>query len=448
MKSLAFRNSGINSVGEIPWGTHFCYFYYTIEDLMDLIIPFIAEGLKNNELCLWITSPIINQNGAKEYLKKELANFSNLESQLKIYNYEEWYLKDNQLNLDKVVERLGNFSAQIQNNDALEGLRLVGDIYWLKKDHLSDFITYESKIEEQIKNHCQITLCTYPINKFIKSEVLSITFTHDFAIFKRKGKLKVIKSSEREKLEEEQRELHAQMQDIQKLHNIGILTNSFVHDFNNLLNVIKNNAELARLNIDSKQNIENYLHEISKSVKLSSELTHRFLGYSKHKSGESTFEEVNINKAIKTLASMLSYFIAENITLQTDLDPNLRTIKADSAQIEEVLMNLIINARDALPKGGKILVKTENIAIEDINKNIKNPSPHSKYVKIKVKDNGIGMDKETKKRLFEPFFTTKENGMGIGMTIIENFVKQNNGLIDVQSEKDVGTTFTLYFPAK
>ncbi|TXT63961.1 MAG: putative Histidine kinase [Promethearchaeota archaeon] len=447
MKTIGFRNSGIKSVGKIPWGTHFVYFYYTIEDLMDLILQYLAEGIKNNEVCLLITSPLIIQNGGLEYLQKELEKYAPVKNQLLLYSYNNWYIQNNTLNLEFCFKKLKEITVVIKKETDFEGLRIAGDVDWLRKEDLHHFLEYEQKVEEQIKEFNQLALCSYPINKFIKSEVLSITFKHDFALFKRKGKLKVIKSTERKKLEVEQTKIHEKMEDIQKLHNIGVLTNSFIHDFNNLLNVIKNNAELARLNIDRKENIENYLHEISKSVKLSSELTHRFLTYSKNKGDIPTFESVNVNKFIENLAGMLSYFIAENISLELQLEPSLWKVNVDPGQIEEILMNLIINARDALTHGGKIIITTKNSEKSQSKPELMHTSIDSRHIKILVQDNGIGMDINTKNRLFEPFFTTKRNGMGIGLTIVQNFVKQNNGTIKVESKQHQGTIFELTFPA-
>jgi signal transduction histidine kinase len=145
---------------------------------------------------------------------------------------------------------------------------------------------------------------------------------------------------------------------------------------------------------------------------------------------------------------MLTHFIADNITIQTHLDSDIRNIEGDPGKIEEIMMNLIINARDALPEGGKIIIQTKHIKKEDLKSVQKKTSLDSDYIKISVEDTGIGMDEETQNMIFEPFFTTKKEGegTGLGLTIVREFVSQHNGWIEFDSQKGQGTTFNVYLP--
>jgi len=443
------RKSGIPKVGLIPWGTHFCYFYYSIEDLVDVIVPFFREGLKNNELCIWITSKKMQREEIPQYLKNKLADIANLETRLKIIDFNDFYETNGKLHLEGTKEKLNKFIHFAQTSN-FDGIRLSGDAYWLKKEYLEEFLVYEKEIDTQIKDLNNIVFCTYPINKFIKAEVLNISLIHDFAIFKRKEGIKVIKSSERENLEREREEIQSQMHQMAKLNNVGAITRGFAHDFNNLLGLIKGYADMARMKINQNDNkkIQQYLQEISKSIKSSSKLINRLLKYSKDETETLKIEHVNVNEIIKNLLDMLTHFIADNITIETDLDSDIRDIEGDPGKIEEIMMNLIINARDALPEGGKIIIRTKNIKKEDLKSAHKNADLDSDYIKITVEDTGIGMDEEIQNKVFNPFFTTKKEGegTGLGLTIVREFVSQHNGWIELESQKEKGTTFHIYLP--
>jgi signal transduction histidine kinase len=443
------RKSGIPKIGSIPWGTHFCYFYYSIEDLVDVIVPFFREGLKSNELCIWITSKKMLREEIPQYLKNKLTDIADLKTQLKIIGFNDFYETNNEIDLEGTTEKLKDYLQLAQTND-LDGIRLSGDAYWLKKEYLEDFLSYEKEIDKIIKDLNNIVFCTYPINKFIKAEVLNIALIHDFAIFKQKEGIKIIKSSEQEKLEREREKIQSQMHQMAKLNNVAAITRGFAHDFNNLLGLIKGYAEMARMKINQNDNqkIEQYLQEISKSIKSSSKLINRLLKYSKDETEKLKIEQVNVNETIKNLLDMLTHFIADNITIQTHLDSDIRNIEGDPGKIEEIMMNLIINARDALPEGGKIIIQTKHIKKEDLKSVHKKAGLDSDYIKISVEDTGIGMDEETQNMIFEPFFTTKKEGegTGLGLTIVREFVSQHNGWIEVDSQKGQGTTFYVYLP--
>lgn len=445
------RNSGIDKVGKIPWGTHFCYFYYTIEELLSIIIPFITEGLKNNEVCIWVVPKNINHDDAFDLLSEELdANDTeniNLKNQLYLMRYNDFYLECKEIIEKKPSSILKKIWTNV-SSDNYDGIRLTGDVGWLKRDCFEQFITYESKIDK-IKNELDILiLCTYPINKFIKADVLSIANNHDFSLFERKNKIKVIKSSEREELEQERREIQLQIQNLQRINNIGVLTSSIAHDFNNLLSIIKSYADLARMEIESDEKIDSYLNEISISIKSSAKLIHRLLGYSKDQKETLEIDQINVNDIIRQLLEMMHYFIAENVIILTELDTNRPTIKGDEGKLEQIFINLIINARDALPDGGKIIIRTKHIKKDDLDKIPKKAYDSKSYLQIYVEDTGVGMDKETMNHIFQPFFTTKEKGKGtgLGLTIVRTFVEEHKGWIEIESEINKGSIFKVYLP--
>ncbi|MEN6329044.1 MAG: MEDS domain-containing protein [Methanobacteriaceae archaeon] len=196
----ALRKSGIEILGDVPWGTHFCQFYHTKEDLIDILVPYFKEGLLNNEFCMWITSEPLVVEEAKEALRDVLPDINSyLEGgQLEILPYNEWYVIDGDFDSNRIlngwVEKL-----QKARNKGYDGLRLTGNTFWLEKEGWDDFVDYEEEINEVIGNYHMVALCTYSIDKCSANEIMDVIINHQFAIIRREGKWDLIESSEHKK---------------------------------------------------------------------------------------------------------------------------------------------------------------------------------------------------------------------------------------------------------
>jgi two-component system, cell cycle sensor histidine kinase and response regulator CckA len=236
----------------------------------------------------------------------------------------------------------------------------------------------------------------------------------------------------------EQRELEQQLRQMQKIEAVGRLAGGVAHDFNNLLMAISSYAELLQLKIGDNISAQKYLDEIGKAIDRASSLTRGLLTFSRKQILSPKVLDVNelINEQIK----MLKRLVPEDIDIAFSPNCPRAFVKADSSQIEQVVMNLVINARDAMPDGGEILIETS----QD-NGDLQSPKG---TVMIAVRDNGCGIDEATKSQIFEPFFTTKEagKGTGLGLAIVSDIVKQSGGKITVESELGNGTTFKIYLP--
>jgi len=241
------------------------------------------------------------------------------------------------------------------------------------------------------------------------------------------------------------RELEQQLRQMQKIEAVGRLAGGVAHDFNNILMAISSYAELLQDTLASEGTPQRYVGEIRKAVDRAASLTQRLLAFSRKQ--VISPQTVEVNELIKEQIKMLARLIPENINLQFVAGEALGTIKIDPGQMEQVIMNLVINARDAMPSGGNILVQTEAAPPPAIVKPAQT-SRAERQIAITVKDNGCGMDAETKLHIFEPFFTTKEQGKGtgLGLAIVFGIVKQNAGQIVVESELNRGTTFRVYLP--
>ena len=193
-----FRKTGIDLIGDVPWGTHFCQLYQTKEDLLDILVPYFRAGLENNEFCMWITSEPFEEQEVLNAMKKALPNFDQYLriGQIEILPYTEWYLKggefDSQRTLNGWVDRLNQALAR-----GYEGLRLTGDTFWLEKKDWKRFTDYENEVDNVIRKYQMIAVCTYSLDKCGANEVIDVISHHQFALIRREGKWEVIESSER-----------------------------------------------------------------------------------------------------------------------------------------------------------------------------------------------------------------------------------------------------------
>ena len=232
---------------------------------------------------------------------------------------------------------------------------------------------------------------------------------------------------------------------MQKMEAIGQLTGGIAHDFNNLLTVITGNLELLdmRINDESQRSLLKEAHE---AAELGADLTARLLAFARRT--VLTPEAINLNTLVNRINSLLSRTVGDNIELQTSMETPLWNTLVDAGQVESVILNLAINARDAMPNGGRLLIETGNFILDDkfIQSDL-NLEP-GEYVRLSVSDSGEGMPKEIQEQVFEPFFTTKEvgHGTGLGLSMVYGFVKQSGGHVTVYSESGLGTTINLFLP--
>ncbi|MDD5765412.1 MAG: response regulator [Candidatus Marinimicrobia bacterium] len=343
-------------------------------------------------------------------------------------------------------------------------VRMVNDAYCklveMEKKDLENkplSIVYSQEIREKTLLHYKERFQASKIETFLESEMvlwngrkiwlelsnsfykienqpqLLLTIFHD--ITKRKTAL-----NEKEKLQ-------AQLQQSQKMEAIGRLAGGIAHDFNNMLTIIQGNAQLGMMNSEPAHPLYHNFQQIISASEKAATLTRQMLTFSRKQTVE--FHPVKLNHVIEDMNKMLRRLIGENIQVVTNLQSDLRLIKADEGYLEQVLMNLIVNARDAMPDGGQINITTKNIVLDRYaGKNLPE-SRSGNFVLLTVEDSGCGICVENIEKIFEPFFTTKESGKGtgLGLAMVYGIVKQHEGWINVYSETGKGTTFKIYLPA-
>lgn len=252
--------------------------------------------------------------------------------------------------------------------------------------------------------------------------------------------------TERLRAEAERENLEAQLVQAQKMESIGRLAGGVAHDFNNMLSVILGYAELMRAKLAPGDPLANDLEQLQGAALRSKEMTAQLLAFSRKQIIEPRI--LDLNRLIRGLENTLARLIGEDIDLLFMPFEGLGNIEADPLQVEQILMNLAVNARDAMPYGGRLTIETANAWLDGLHPREHAGLPQGDFVRITIRDDGIGMTAETLDRVFEPFFTTKEmgKGTGLGLATVYGIVKQGNGFINVKSTPGRGTTFNIYLP--
>ncbi len=265
------------------------------------------------------------------------------------------------------------------------------------------------------------------------------------------GQTKVVQCNirditQRKRAEEERKKLEAQLQVSQKMEAIGSLAGGIAHDFNNLLSVILGYTEFALERLREGDPLKDDLLEVQKAGNRGAQLIRQLLAFGRKQLAQPV--PLNLNEVAAGVEKMLQRILGEDIDFVQALAPDLGLVRADPGQIEQVLMNLVVNARDAMSEGGKLTIETSNVAIDDACAARHVDAKPGQHVRLAVIDTGSGMDERTKAQLFEPFFTTKEKGKGtgLGLATVYGIVKQSGGNIWVQSELGRGTTFEILLP--
>jgi PAS domain S-box-containing protein len=250
--------------------------------------------------------------------------------------------------------------------------------------------------------------------------------------------------SERKEAERAKADLEAQLRQAQKLESVGRLAGGVAHDFNNLLTVINGYSNFLLQGLKGSDPLRAYAGEIRAAGERAASLTTQLLAFSRKQVVQP--RAVDLNATIRESASMFQRLIGEDIVMETRLDSALGQVVADPDQCHQVLMNLIVNARDAMPDGGTLAIKTMNVELSD--KSVPAVESGGRYVLLTITDTGSGMDETTRQRIFEPFFTTKEvgKGTGLGLATVYGIVRQGGGWIDVSSKVGAGTSFRIYLP--
>ncbi len=391
----------------------------------------------------------VSLNNAKQFEKLNAYSLK-LEQEIASHKITEQKLRDSEEKYRLVVENANDAIFIIQDGIIKFPNRRLAEFSGYSKDELTK-VPFTSFVHEDDR---EMVLERY--KKRIKGENVPATYT--FRGINKKGEIVIVeitamliewegKPATLNFLRDitQQKKLEEQLFQSQKMETIGTLAGGIAHNFNNLLMGILGNTSLMLMKVDALHPFYDKLKAIERLVEDGADLTRQLIGFAR--GGKYNVKPLDINKLIKDTSEMFG-MTRKDITIYKNLEENINTVEADKSQIEQVLLNIYINAWQAMPSGGNIYIETKNISIneeESITYNIK----PGEYIKISITDTGIGMDEATKQRVFEPFFTTRGlgEGNGLGLASAYGIIKNHGGTINVYSEKGHGATFSIYLPA-
>ena len=257
----------------------------------------------------------------------------------------------------------------------------------------------------------------------------------------------ILDQTKRMEIEEEKKKLHAQLLQAQKMEAVGVLAAGVAHDFNNILTIIRLRAENAMEEVGEESSAYEDMREACEASKNASDLTRQLLLFSRKQALE--FVTGDLNATIAGLLKMLGRLIGENYSVKANLGADLKYAKIDKGGVEQMIVNLVINARDSMLNGGNILIETENVKIDRVELADHPDKKPGNFIRLSVVDKGVGIEKDIQEHIFEPFFTTKGvgKGTGLGLSVVYGIIMQHDGWVEVSSKAGKGTTFNLYIPA-
>jgi signal transduction histidine kinase len=459
--------SGIDAIGDmVAWGSHFCLFYETKEDLLDALISYCKSGLENNEYCLWVVTEPLTIEEATAALREEVDDFDKhlAEDRIGIVSANDFFLQGGKFDRERVAEAMvSKLSALSARGYA--GVRLTGDTSWVTKKDWIPFCELEDGINQVIGNQHLAVLCTYSLAACGAYEILDAVRTHQFALARREGKWVVIetaalkqakaeinrlneeleqrvvqRTSELMKASEALREAQAELARVTRLTVMGELTASIGHELNQPLAgaVANGDACLAWLsseppNLDEARTAAGRMIE---AITKATDMVRRIRDLFKKAAPERV--RVNINEVIEeTLALIRSEALRKDVSFKRELGSQLPFVLCDRVQLQQVVLNLMMNGIEAMSSvDGRIRQLCIRSARHDPNQ-----------VLITVADSGAGIDPQVIGRIFEPFYTTKPQGIGMGLAISRSIIEAHGGRLWAEPRTPHGATFQCTLPA-
>jgi signal transduction histidine kinase len=438
---------------EMGPGDHVCWVYETDEQFRLMTTPFLYQGLEQDEKIIYIVDEVSAER-VLTYLRDEgvVVEPHISTGRLQILGIEETYMRNGVFEPDDMIELL-RMETECALAETYSGLRVISEMSWIcrRLPKLEGLIEYEAKLTDFIQSNKCLAICQYNMRIFDPAVLLDVLCTHPICVVGTETYDNPYFMPPAEFLS---RDLPAA-----KLRNwldnlaehkradeaLSTLAGGIAHNFNNLNMGIRGNTSLMLFETDPDHPNYKKLKTIEKLVQKGSRLISQLLGYA----GEGRYEikPICLTKLVKETLDTIGG-ANRKIRVHLKLAKNLSDIIADQRQIEQVLMNLYVNALDAMPKDGDLYVGAMNVTHEDMKDKPYTPKPGN-YVFLTVTDTGVGIDKKDMKRIFDPFFSTKGvgKGMGLGLASVYGIVKAQGGYIDVYSQKGQGTTFEIYLPA-
>jgi C4-dicarboxylate-specific signal transduction histidine kinase len=457
------RKTGIGVVGDVPWGTHFFMFYETKEDLLDTLVPYFKAGLETGELCLWLVSEPLSEEEARNALRDAVPEFDRYQTDrsIEIVGGRRFYFSGDDPDLERVMRTWAE-----KTDSALArgyaGFRLSASTAWLERKDWKAFSDYEHEVNNSISRWRMTALCTYPLAGSTAAEILDVTRTHQFAIARRNRGWEVVETSdlkqakseikrlndeleqrvmdrtrqlaavneqmrkemvERQRAEEALQQAQADLARVTRALDMGELVATIAHEVNQPLTAIVTNANFCLRRLEgvtpSLNEFQAAIREIVNDGTRASAVISRIRGLLMKGAPKRT--EVDINRIIQDVNILLRNELTRNrVSLRTDLAANLPRVAGDEIQLQQVLINLIINALEAM-----------RLSTEQPRKLLIRSAESTDSVLVQVQDSGPGIEPGLADRIFEPFFTTKAENIGMGLSISHSIIESHGGHLSI-----------------
>lgn len=458
------RDSGLSVVGGRPWGTHFCSFYESKRDLLNMLVSYFKTGLESNEFCVWVVTEPLSERDAWDGLRRALPEFEDHVSKrsIEIFEGRDWYLKGGVFDSTRVMSAWNDKLARGLDR-GYAGLRGSGNTAWLQKKDWNAFSEYEQLVNDSVVGRRAMLLCTYSLESCRATELLDVVHTHQFAMAMRRGDWELIETPELKQakaeikkmndelevrvsqrtreLETANRKLtraHAELARINRLTTMGEMTATIAHEINQPLTNIVTNARsgirLLRAPVPDVMEVGQALAEISEQGERAAAIISRISAQVKNAPAERA--TVDLNESIREVLALAHGELDKHqVAVRTELSATLPNIIGDRVRLQQVMLNLIMNGVEAM---AGVANDARTLLIES------HADPTGVWVA--VRDSGIGVAAEDGERIFEAFFTTKPRGMGMGLAISRSIIEEHGGQLSHTRNDGQGATFRLTLP--
>jgi signal transduction histidine kinase len=460
------RKTGIEVMGDMPWGSHFCLFYEAKEDLLDTLISYCRSGLEGGEFCLWVVAEPLRIEEATQALKDAVPGFDRYlsDASIEIVSAREWYLEGGTFDLKRVTARWHEKLA-LASARGYAGVRVTGDTAWLARKDWKDFCEYEEGLNEAVANQHLAVLCTYPLMACGAVDVLDVVRTHQFALARRHGSWDVIETAglkqakaEIKRLNDELeqrvvertrqltvasealRQMQMELAHVNRVATMGQLAASIAHEINQPIAAAVTNARAGLRWLAAEpanlEEVRQTLRRILENGNRAGDVTGRIRALIKKAPPQKV--GLKINEAIlEVIALARGEMLKNGVSVETRFVEGLPLIQGDRVQLQQVILNLIVNAVEAMSGVGdgrrELVIGSGKDALGGII--------------VSVQDSGPGLHPESVDRLFEAFYTTKPDGMGMGLSISRSIVDAHGGRIWASRNAGGGATLQFTLPA-
>jgi signal transduction histidine kinase/CheY-like chemotaxis protein len=444
------RDSGISAVGDIYWGTHFCQFYRTKEDLAETLVPYFEAGLKANESCLWVTSERLEADIAEDLMVSAMPDFKRYLSsgQMQILSIKDWYTPGQSFSADDVLQGWIDKEAESKAK-GLSGLRLTGDTFWVERSGWNDFMEYENKVNQAFRKYNLVALCTYCMDKCSAEDVIDVCCHHQFALTRRQGTWELLESSSLKIAKENLHRLNVELESrvdarTAELNNALQARDEFLamlgHELRNPLAPIRNATEIIRALTPPDSPISPSTAILDRQVGHMTRLVDDLLDVARITKGQ-----INLKTSVVSLADVIEQAIELSRPLidqrghsfSVSLPSRHVKVSGDASRLAQVFGNLLHNAAKYTPESGNVSIAT---------------SLEEGFATITVRDNGPGIPDEMLGSIFDLFtqlprsLARSEGGLGIGLTLVKRITEMHGGTVTASSSTETGTTFTVRLP--